>query len=941
MASDSATNFRLAKEAISQLGKNPLSDRWITEFEESMDAWDVACALLNEPLENTTFRFMGAKMLYSKVKKDFLQLNPTSAQQLTTTLVARIILLTKEPTMDMPVCRFVCLALSSLSIQLEEDGIISRILGWLNEIISIKPLVILELLILLAEECDDQRFKNTRISQQLTESVDQVFDFLNALMGSPIDVPTYRQVLRCLMIWTATTNIPAQTVAQKAIYGRALSGLLNLDILEESCEVIMMILRKFCVVPDWERDAIDARDDDSAPADDKTPQSEEVVLALIPHVLNMINSWSAHRVDENTDSEELDKSRAMTRLFTRVSATSIVLMVEGKLAQGENELLSQILQCLSFQYSQEIATRPLDFFEQLSLRCEYSDEPDKSTLKSKYSSCFVALLQIAHTQLQNLDVCDDPEDIDIFRADWKGSIISCCRVLGSDVCMREMCSLIQKDSTNVKSLEATLTIVDKLAGSNYILTTEATCIPWIINTALPSLMQIPQLQNIIIQLIGTLSHWLVANPAFHLPLMGVLQQALASPTQSIIASEAILNISRAICNKKSSSSTIPVLELHTQLLETRRLHGNTYFMADLNILQVCALVISNSTTTQGEAEVALQSILEPITQSLVQQIGEIELNNLPSTNALLDIDKLTCIFRHTQVRSLPGVVHPLLNLFVHLSPILQKLMSVSPSFDTIDKVCRFYKYLIQGLRDDFIPCLAQMCAHIAEAFNIYFTSSFLYLASQCIKGYGKTKELEPVLLQLFHALSDIFIRQSSSIEQQLENDPEVVEEFFFLSSRILSECPSLLIYGSDPARLVRIIQIGLLALRIPNIRAQKGLLDFFTVLLSVVDPSSELRKKKNLSLYDPSTVSMLESLVPQFAPSLVSNLLENVSGRIPPSALNLDESKASISYVILNLVNFINISSSPPGTMQVITYLYVSAIFDLFLIVTDPMQRFG
>ena len=94
--------------------------------------------------------------------------------------------MTNEANIEKSVCQRICLCVSALALQINQDGIISEILGQLNSIIATSPLIILELLTVLPEECYDKRVyvhPSTRDSfaAQLSISVGDIFTFLNTL----------------------------------------------------------------------------------------------------------------------------------------------------------------------------------------------------------------------------------------------------------------------------------------------------------------------------------------------------------------------------------------------------------------------------------------------------------------------------------------------------------------------------------------------------------------------------------------------------------------------------------------------------------------------------------------------------------------------------------------------------------------------------------------
>jgi hypothetical protein len=177
------------KGAICALGDAELgrgAQDVLMQFEASRGAWTVAAQLLYDSSAQASqhhFRFFGAKMLYSKIQRDFDQLAESDVSAFMQSLVGHIINLSQEPNIEMKVCRYVCLSIAALAIQINQPGVIRAVLQWLNPVLTGAPHVILEFLALLPEECINQRVDVSRetreaFEHQLTDSFHEVLTFL-------------------------------------------------------------------------------------------------------------------------------------------------------------------------------------------------------------------------------------------------------------------------------------------------------------------------------------------------------------------------------------------------------------------------------------------------------------------------------------------------------------------------------------------------------------------------------------------------------------------------------------------------------------------------------------------------------------------------------------------------------------------------------------------
>ena len=148
---------------------------------------------------------------------------------------------------------------------------------------------------------------------------------------------------------------------------------------------------------------------------------------------------------------------------------------------------------------------------------------------------------------------------------------------------------------------------------------------------------------------------------------------------------------------------------------------------------------------------------------------------------------------------------------------------------------------------------------------------------------------------MFDALSIPIFSKYASLAG-FENEPDVIEEYFFLASKVLKFCPMILFDGSDPSRLVRTIQGAIQVLSIAHKDSQRAALDFLENLISVTVPTLLHRQPPPALL-----VATVSTLLPQFAPVLIENILQNIAGRIPITALLIERGSGSISNVIWNL----------------------------------------
>jgi len=160
-------------------------------------------------------------------------------------------------------------------------------------------------------------------------------------------------------------------------------------------------------------------------------------------------------------------------------------------------------------------------------------------------------------------------------------------------------------------------------------------------------------------------------------------------------------------------------------------------------------------------------------------------------------------------------------------PAVAALQMVWPSLDTclsayaasenmVEKLCRCYKLVIRAAGVHFAPSLQIMATHLVEHFKQSPQPAYLYTASILITELGSSAP-EP-LLQMLTSMSEAAFARLQSLEA-FTAQPDMVEEYFFLVSRFLEYCPSLLL--TSPL-IAQVVQCGMVGLQIDHRAAHAG-----------------------------------------------------------------------------------------------------------------------
>ena len=392
--------------ALSIPAETHRADQWLVDFEKSNTAWEVADRLLSEA-PGSTNRFFGAKFLYSKIQRDFGQLNEGSIPSLTHTIVQHIIRLSRDSAnLELNVCRYLCLSLAALAVQINQDGVVSQVLQWLNPILSSSPRILLELLVALPEECfnrllDVSSDVRDQFAAQLSRSVVEVFGFLNSLCVATTSSEVINVVMKCLSKWIDYVTFSGPLLAAHPIFLFALDGLAREELFESAVDVVIATFGKF-------------------------RSSELSILSLaIPRILALRSVWSSQVaiLNEDSDTSDMGVCRALSRLFTE-TAEACLDLIRADNNNGLDQLVFQLVQCAQFPYDHSIARIPLAFFlesENLQLG-DFVRQSDK--LAETYLPAFAAIFDAAISQtvlpmgcITGSSTID--HEIEEARLDWK------------------------------------------------------------------------------------------------------------------------------------------------------------------------------------------------------------------------------------------------------------------------------------------------------------------------------------------------------------------------------------------------------------------------------------------------------------------------------------------------------------------------------------------
>jgi transportin-3 len=925
-----------AKAAISALAhpaETHRANEWLVEFERSPSAWEVSDALVRE--EHGSYRFFGAKFLYSKVQKQFIQLDANSVNMLTQSLVQHILRIGQEKNVEFNVCRYLCLALAALALQMNQSGILTQILQWLNPIISSNPNVLLELLIVLPEEAYNYQIDigssaRSGFIRQLTDSANDVLSFLSSLWPS-VGPAVQAKILTCSAKWIDTTSLPSDMLVRNPMYMYILHNLESThdETFESAVDAVIVIFQRF-------------RTSDS-----------RILDSSLPSILNLRSRWRnrmhviGNATGDDVDDEDRNACRALCRLFTETAEAVIdIFLNAGTTLPWTAELLQQLLECTRAHFDPSISRIPLKFFYDLAMSvrlqpeegdqwsannsnsalneavsetgdsrsnsAKHSDAARKE-LNARYTPVYQHLFDIAlgHLLLPTAVLESPtaiPEDWSDKRAEWKETILDCCCVLGGTPCMDILCKHLQQLSdmssngaahAQWNQLESVLLAMQTVVP--FLTRDEAQYTPLVLHyvSALPDKLPV-QLRITAIELLGKYSFWLAANPAAVHDVLNRLFSDLQHKSTCAVAARALMNVLRTC----SHLPGLPVQDLHQAVVHMRaqaESHGGTAILSlesELHLLEAIMSVLSQLPATESEA--GFKMVLMPVVTSLAHGLQHASQGNVSSNAFTPHVDRITVLF---QCYRCPGQSTFLVELFVQVLPLYQRLLELCPTERVSEKCCRCYKHALRTLGKAFVPYLSVMTTHLADQFARTPYAAFLYGCSTCFSTFSLLDNGAHVetLYSMLWKVSHTFFSTHPTLHH-FEQKPDVVEEYFFLMAKALQYCPAPFL--NYPAEASTVVQAGLVGLSLRHREAQKGILLFFErfVQLSTFWPDETRGSAGAIGTTSgqaPSTNPLnlaAKALVQQHGAALLAKIFALLSGEM--TAYALDESNGCISDVL-------------------------------------------
>ncbi|XP_057780714.1 transportin MOS14 isoform X1 [Salvia miltiorrhiza] len=863
------------KEALNALYHHPddavrmQADRWLQDFQRTIDAWQVADNLLHDTSSNIETSIFCSQTLRSKVQRDFEELPSEAFRPLRISLNTLLKSFHKGP----PKVRTqISLAVAALAVHVPaEDWGDGGILNWIRDEMNSHPECIpsfLELLRVLPEEVFNYKIavrpdRRRNFENELAAGMEIALNVLTACLNIN---GLSEQVLEAFASWLRLRHrIPASALASHPLVLTALSGL-NSDMLSEASVNVISELIHYTAVRNL----------------DGVASQMPLIQVLVPRIMNLKPLLR----DPSKDEEDV---KAVARLFADMGDAYVELIATGS---DESMVIVQALLEVNSHPEFDIASMTFNFWHSLQIiliernnRHPYGDEAsveaEKSPQMLAFRSSYETLVSLVSVKVEYpQDYTDlsreDQKDFKQTRYAVADVLIDAALVLGGDATLKILYMKLieavrncgQGQHTDWRPAEAALYSIRAI--SDYVSNTEGEVMPQIMNL-LPQLPHQPQLLQTVCLVIGAYSKWLdtaPSGPSFLSALISILVSGMSVSEDTAAAAAVAFRHICDDCKKKLCGSLDGLFQIYQGAMIGE---GPFKVSAEDSLHLVEALSMVVTELPSEHAKKALEALCLPAVtplQDIINQ-GPLVLGQKPARDLTVHIDRLANIFRHAN--------HPeaVADAVQRLWPIFKSIFDIrSWDMRTMESLCRACKNAVRTSKTLMGVTVGVMLEEIQALYKQHQQPCFLYLSSEVIKIFGSDPSCTNYLKILIESLFNHTTFMLTKI-QDFSSRPDLVDDCFLLASRCIRYCPQLFFPSPVFPCLVDCSMIGI---TVQHREASNSILNF---LSDVFDLANSNHGKPYVSIRDnviiPRGAVLTRVLVAALTGALPSSRLETVS----------------------------------------------------------------
>lgn len=902
------------------------ADRYLTAMQRQPVAWQVSDQLLSSSSSNrstntninastpqnhgTHVYFFAAQTIHVKCRADMAQLDESQLPSLRDSLMSHLLKFLHVDHSQAIVTRL-AMALCALAVQMHWTTIVDDLLGNVQQQNQDMVHLVLEIVTLLPEEATTDRLllkhehSRHEFISMLFQSSSQILSFLH-FCASKHDANANKrkeQVLRCLLSWVRYIT-PPPNILQESPLIDWMFQIVHMnqtddptldntgDIFDLAVDDIVEIIRCY---PSSNRESVG------------------LVHKIIPLVMALGDPNAKTPFQRAIEEADEDGMRAYCRIFTEMGESYMTLILHYE-DLNQTSLVDLILACSALP-DNDIASITLNFWYQFITGLEDIEPYEYRQMQiDNFAPQIDKLVLICTSLLRYPDDIDSlledrVDDIHRNRFYVTDTLEDCCRLLGGHVVLQSIGTRLQQELQRVQ--QQSLSAWHEIEACIKALTSASRYIPHDEKDIIPYTMRlIPTLPVTVTHLritsnffVGAYSMWLNANPEYLQPILPFLAQGLSEPK---CASSSALAI-KQLCQSCSTQLALgdSVLELYSGILHAQQQQQlNAMDLRDeLEVFEGACRAVSRQmgelvkTSRSDDISSYINRVVEPIGSQLMAVASN---NSIAPKQAIAVVERLTVVIRFLQV---PDVVPNhnlsrsqfLIDLTTQCWSALDHLSTKFTDFNMAEKLCRLHKHCLRECGSvAYKPLFEKLCNHLTRAYHVSRQSPYLYAASVCVAEFNK----DPTCIQKLYEMIENMAKTSFSLlttPDDFNNNPDVVEELFFLGSRMVQHCPH--IFVSSPL-FHPFLQGATIGMKQDHRDANRGALNFLETALIfglILQGGGGTRQDHQ----DGMSRKNLEHAFGQEGEKIASNLILSLIGDLP--CYRISTKNGSISGILLRL----------------------------------------
>ncbi|KAK9278154.1 hypothetical protein L1049_027713 [Liquidambar formosana] len=863
------------KEALNALYHHPddavrmQADRWLQDFQRTIDAWQVSDNLLHDATSNLETLIFCSQTLRSKVQRDFEELPSEAFRPLRDSLNTLLKKFHKGP----PKVRTqISIAVAALAVHVPtEDWGDGGIVNWLRDEMNSHPEFVpgfLELLTVLPEEVFNYKIaarpeRRRQFEKELTSEMEVALNILTACLNIN---ELKEQVLEAFASWLRLKHgIPGSALASHPLVLTALSSL-NSELLSEAAVNVISELIHYTAV--------------------SSSGGVSVHMPLIQVIVPQVMSVKAQLRDSSKDEEDV---KAIARLFADMGDSYVELIATGS---DESMLIVHALLEVASHPEYDIASMTFNFWHNLqvnltkrdsylSFNNEASIEAERNRRLLVFRSSYESLVSLVSFRVQypqdDQDLSyEDLKDFKNTRYAVADVLIDAASVLGGEATLKILyMKLVEAvgscgndERSEWRPAEAALYCIRAI--SIYVSDVEAEIMPQVM-AFLPKLPRQPQLLQTVCSTIGAYSKWLDASSSglSVLPsVIDILMSGMSTSEDSAAAAALAFRHICSDCRKKLCGSLDGLFHIYHRAVNGE---GNFKVPAEdsLHLVEALSMVITE--LPPDHAKKALEALCLPVVAALQEVInqGPDILNKKTAREFTVHIDRIAYIFRY--VNQPEAVADAIQRLW----PIFKAIFDLRAwDMRTMESLCRACKYAVRTSGRFMGITIGAMLEEIQGLYQQHHQPCFLYLSSEVIKIFGSDLSCANYLKILIEGLFSHTTCILTSI-REFTARPDIADDCFLLASRCIRYCPQLFIPSTVFPSLVDCSMIGI---TVQHREASNSILSFLSDIFDLGNSShGEQYRSIRDAVVIPRGVNITRILIASLTGALPSSRLETVT----------------------------------------------------------------